>query len=244
LIVFEVYILFILATYIPTIIQSVRNSSLPTLFSFPEAVDNKMKSSSTVVKVICMEMLMLYYAFLCWRKKPILKENRFTLYKNSSLIATYIMLIHSILLETIAVHCWLYGDFPVISIILLVFNIYSVLFLIGNLQAIRNNAIQNTEEYMYLSFGLMKRMKVKWDNIEEIIDDSNVLQKKLTKDTIDFIARDFGEATPHFILKLKEPTESWFILGMKKSFTYVAIRADEPSRLKKDIRRRVHDVGR
>ncbi len=228
---FDIFLLFILIKHLPKIVHSVKNNSLPTIFSFADAMDGQMKSTS-LIKVICTEMLMFYYAFGSWRTKTIERENTFTLYKHSSLIALYIMVIHSIILETIALHWWLHGIFPVVSIVLLILNIYSIIFFIGNIQAIRHNPIQISQRKIYLSFGLMKRMKVDLNNIKRIIDEPTLLQKKLSRDTIDFIARDFEDVSPHMILELKKPVKTNFIFGIQKEYKFIAIRADEPNRLK------------
>lgn len=227
----EVFFLFLLVNHLPKMIHFVKDSSLPTLFSFSDAVDRQMKSI-LLIKVICTEMLMFYYAFGSWCKKPVERENTFTLYKQSSLIALYIMVIHSILLETIALHWWLHAKFPIMSIVLLLLNIYSIIFFIGNIQAIRHNPIQISQKTIYLSFGLMKRMKVDLHHIKRVIDEPTLLQQKLSKDTIDFIARDFEDVSPHMILELKKPVKTTFIFGLEKEYKFIAIRADEPNRLK------------
>ena len=231
----EIFLLFLLVKHLPKIVHSVKNSSLPTLFSFSDAVDRQIKSTS-LIKVICSEMLMFYYAFGSWCKKPVERENTFTLYKHSSLIALYIMVIHSILLETIAFHWWLHEKFPIISIVLLLLNIYSIIFFIGNIQAIRHNPLQVSQQKIYLSFGLMKRMKVDLDNVKRIIDEPILLQQKLSKDTIDFIARDFEDGSPQMILEFKNPVTTTFIFGIEKEYQFIAIRADEPNRLKAVIK--------
>lgn len=46
---------------------------------------------------------------------------------------------------------------------------------------------------LYISLGLMKRMELKFEDIDEIIEDTDILQQELTDDTMDFVARDFGE---------------------------------------------------
>src|SRR5699024_2595135 len=134
--------------------------------------------------------------------------------KQSSLIALYMLIIHSVVIETIVLHWWLHGKFPIVSIVLLLLNIYSIIFLLGNLQAIRHNALHLTKKHIYISFGLLKRIKVDWTNIDEIIDDSAVLQQKLTKDTIDFIARDLEQVYPHVIIKLKKPVKAILLFGI------------------------------
>ncbi len=46
------------------------------------------------------------------------------------------------------------------------------------------------------------------------------------------MAHDFGEAYPHVILKMKEPVEVTFMLGIKKSYHQVAIKVDQSQEFK------------
>jgi|SRR5690625_30540 len=231
IVLFEVFLLVLLVKRLPRAVRHVKSSSYPTIFSFSDVIE-KQVSSKLIIKIICTEILMFYYAFGSWGKKLTERENTFTLHKNSSLIALYMMAIHSILLETIAVHWWLHSKFPVISIILLILNVYSIIFLLGNMQAIRHNPIQIVDGKVYLSFGLLKRMEVDLENIEKVFDDPTVLQQRLPKDTIDFIARDLEDVSPHMILKLKKPVKANFLMGIEKEYTAVAVRVDEAARLK------------
>ena len=85
---------------------------------------------------------------------------------------------------------------------------------------------------MYLSLGLMKRMKVKWSDIDVIIDEPNLLTQKLSKNTIEFIARDFEAVHPNVILQLKHPINATLFMGINKEYEQVAIRVDEPNKFK------------
>ncbi len=231
----EVLLLLTLFKYLPEIIRSVKKSSLPQLFSFSNAVDQKVKKQP-IIQVICSEMLMFYYAFCLWKKAPAPKENTFTLHQKSSLIAFHAMMIHAIVVETLGVHWWLHDKSLILSLLLLVLNIYSVVLFLGDIQAIRFNPLQIANDRMYVSLGLMKRMEIRWEDIDEIIEDRSILEQKLTKNTIDFVARDFEQAYPDVIIKLKHPQEATLLMGMKKSYERVAIRVDEPERFKEVLK--------
>ncbi|MGN7408641.1 beta-carotene 15,15'-monooxygenase [Sporosarcina sp. SAFN-010] len=227
----EILILLSLFKYLPEIIQSVKKSTIPYLFSFSNAVDLKVRKHP-IIQVICSEMLMFYYAFCLLKKEPAHKENTFTLHQKSSLIPFYVMMIHAIVVETLGVHWWLYDKSLILSLLLLVVNIYSIALFLGDIQAIRFNPLQIDNDRMYVSLGLMKRMEIRWEDIDEIIEDRSTLEKKLTKSTIDFVARDFEKAYPDVIIRLKHPQEATLLMGMKKNYEQVAIRVDEPERFK------------
>lgn len=222
----ELLLIVTLFRYLPKIIASIKQNSLPILFAFPKAVDHHV-NQHPIIQIICSEMLMFYYAFASWRNKPKYCTNTLTIHKNSSYIAFQIMLIHAIVIETLGIHWWLHDKSMVLSILLLVLNIYSVIFILADIQAIRLTPLYIDENQFYISLGLMKRMEIRWDEIEEIITDPKELQQKMTKDTIDFIPRDFMEVYPDVILKLKKPKEAVLIMGMKKTYGRVAIKVDD-----------------
>ncbi|MDM5248971.1 beta-carotene 15,15'-monooxygenase [Lysinibacillus sp. G4S2] len=223
IILLEILLVSTLVRYMPRILADVRSNTLPDMFTFPQAVD-KHAPKHLIVQMLCTDFLVLYYGFASWKRK---ERPGLTLHKNSSYIAFQIMIIHGIAIETIGIHWWLHEKSMVLSILLLIFNVYSVIFFIADMQAIRLNPVYVTSDKLYLSLGLMKRAEIRFEQIEELIEDKDQLEGKLSKDTIDFVARDFGEAYPQFILKMKEPVEVTFMLGLKKRYNKVAIKADQ-----------------
>ncbi|HWK23906.1 MAG TPA: beta-carotene 15,15'-monooxygenase [Ureibacillus sp.] len=222
----ELLLLVTLFKFLPKIVRATRESRLPTLFSFSSAVNQYVKKHP-LIQIICSEMLMFYYALMCWRSKPIQNKHTFTLHKNSSYISFQIMLIHAIVIETIGIHWWLHEKSMILSLVLLFLNVYSVIFFLADIHAVRLNPVTIDDKKCYLSLGLMKRMEIDWDEIEEVIIDKEVLKQKLTKDTIDFVARDVEEVTPNVILKLKKPKEATLIIGITKVYNKVAIKFDD-----------------
>ncbi|UDK97411.1 beta-carotene 15,15'-monooxygenase [Lysinibacillus sphaericus] len=232
LIVTELLFVTTLVYYLPKIIADVRASSLPDIFSFPQAVE-KHAPKYRIIQMLCTDLLVLYYGFASWKRK---ERAGLTLHKNSSYIAFQIMMIHAIVIETIGIHWWLHEKSMLLSILLLIINIYSVLFFIADMQAIRLNPIYATSDSLYLSLGLMKRATIRFDAIAKVEENPELLKEKLSKDTIDFIARDFGEAYPHMILQMKEPVEVTFMLGLKKRYNKVAIKVDQVQELRDILR--------
>ncbi|WP_231510884.1 beta-carotene 15,15'-monooxygenase [Bacillus sp. UNC438CL73TsuS30] len=235
LLLLEILVLGSLFIYLPKIARSVKESTLPVIFSFSNAVEQQFKSYP-IIRVICSEMLMFYYAFASWRKKTTVGPNVFTLHQKSSLIAFQIMLIHATVIEMAGLH-WMFHDRSmVLSIIMLVLNVYTLIFFLGDIQVVRHNPLLVTKESIYISLGLMKKIEIKWSDIEEVFDDPEQLNKKRNKDTIEFIARDFEPVQPDVILKLKQPVEATLIMGIKKEYSKVAIRVDDPKRFKEVLK--------
>lgn len=230
LVIFELVLIFTLVRYLPKIFKKVKESELPTVFAFPNAIDLYVKKNP-IIHMICSESLMFYYAFCSWKKKP---REGITLYKNSSYIIFQVMIIHAIVVETIGIHWWLHEKSMIISIIVLILNIYSIIFFLGDIQALRLNPVYFDEKAMYLSLGLLKRVEIRFDEIESIIENPEVKKKK-PKDTIDFIASDFQTPEPQLMLVMKKPITAVLFMGLKKEFVKVEIRSDAPAELKQSI---------
>ncbi|MGE7713309.1 beta-carotene 15,15'-monooxygenase [Priestia megaterium] len=243
LILFELLLLFMLVKNVPPILRRIKSSSLPLLFSFSRAVNEKFPKQ-TFLHILCSEMLMFYYAFGTWKKQPSNEGNTFTLYKRSSFITFQIMIIHAIVIETLGLHWLLHNTSMILSIILLILNIYSIVFFIGDIQALRLNPLQVDDDCLYVSFGLAKRMKIRFQDIEEIIEDTHILEQKIPSTTIEFIARDFETVHPDLLLILKSPIEATLFMGIKKKFKQVAIRVDDPHAFKKIVKERLEKAQR
>lgn len=228
---FELVLIITFVRYMPKIIKEVKQSQLPVLFSFAKSLAHYV-NNSLIIRIICSELLMIYYAVARW-KSPI--PNGITMYKKSNFIAFQVMMIHAIIVETLGVHYWLHDKAPLLSILLLVLNVYSILFFLGDLQALRLNPIYTTNETIYISLGLMKRTEINYTNIEAVIVEPEILQKKLSKNTADFIIRDFEKVYPDFILKMKKPQKVTLFMGREKEFYFIAIKSDHPEQLKQLI---------
>lgn len=234
-ILFEILLLFTLFYYLPEIIRTGKKSALPPLFSFSHAVEKKVKKHP-IIQVICSEILMFYFAFWHWKRTPVYKANTFTLHKNSSVIALYVMMIHAIVVETLVIHWWLHDKSLILSLLLLVLNMYAVVLFLGDIQATRFNPLQIENDRMYISLGLMKRMEIRFEDIEELIEDRSIIERRRSKKTIDFVARDFEQVHPDVILKLKHPVEATLFMGTKRRYEQVAIRVDDPIKFKEVLK--------
>lgn len=228
----EISLLFLLAIHMPKIIREVRGANAEVLFAFPELVKEKV-SAHPLVSIVTAESLMFYYAFASWKRKPPVGGNLFTLHQKTSMVAFYVMLIHAIVIETIGIHWWLHGKSMILSIVLLLLNIYSVIYFIADIQTVRLTPLAMKENRMRISLGLGKRMEIPYDAIDKIDWFEEAAQCNLkSKGLVEFIARDMEEAKPNCVLHFKEPLKATLFMGMEKKFNMAAIRLDEPERLR------------
>ena len=138
------------------------------------------------------------------------------------------MLIHAIVIETIGLHWWLHEKSLVLSIILLVFNIYSVFFIIADIQITRLHPMEIKNGKLYITQGMASRIVVSLSNIKEVEWGAPLP----SKNTLQFVYKDFEKVDPQAIVHLHEPVEAIMFMGMKRNVTEFAIRVDEPEKLK------------
>lgn len=226
IILIELYIVITMVRYARKILADIKDSHLPAIYKVEEAVERYVRPHF-LMQVIIAEVVMFYYSLGTWRKKA---SEGITLHKNTNFMALHVMMIHAILVETIVIHWWLYSVSPILSFVLLILNIYSILFLLGNIQVMRLTPVLINEKHLYISYGLMKKAKIKYDNIDEVITDNNRLQQQLSKKTLTFVVREFDETYPSVILKMKKPVVATYYLGMQREHKEVAIKVDDPKR--------------
>ncbi|MFD1707639.1 beta-carotene 15,15'-monooxygenase [Siminovitchia sediminis] len=228
----ELGLILLLAWRLPGIIRWIQSQDESLLFSLSKAVEKRV-GKYVVLQIFAAECVMLYYALASWKKRPPTGETYFSLHKNSSHIAFYIMLIHAIIIETAAIHWLIHEMSVIISVIMLVLNMYTVLFFIGDIQAVRLNPLTIKENQLYISMGIGKRMVIPIEEISRITWGKEAADEKLhTKETISFIAQDFEKLPPHCIIELKKPLKAQLFMGFSKSYKKAAIRLDEPDRFR------------
>lgn len=223
----EIGLVFLLLKHTPRLINDVKISGEGPLFAFAAAVEKRV-GAYRIIKIISAEITMFYYALASWKQRPAARQNEFTLYTKTSFMAIYIMLIHALIVETLAIHLWLHDKSMILSIVLLVLNVYSIIYFLGDIQAVRLNPLVVDEKKIRVSLGLGKRMVIPFDKIEHIAWGEEAANENLkAKGTIDFIARDFEEVQPHCIITFKQPLQATLFLGFEKKFSKAAIRVDD-----------------
>ena len=204
-IILELYIVCKLMTKISSIIKNYRSNEteIPTFQYRMEQTLTQHLKPSRVLDMIFSEITMFYYSFFSWRKKPLSSLSNvqtYTYHKNTSAIAFYMMLIHALVLESVGFHFLLHSWNATVAIILLLFNIYTLLFILAEIQVIRLCPFMITNEHLYLQVGMMQQLTVPLEEIKRIHDYQG--PEKLSKDEkkylFDAVLPDFMKEKPTF----------------------------------------------
>ncbi|MBC6973111.1 hypothetical protein H9I32_12200 [Bacillus sp. Xin] len=226
----ELFILYKIARALPKIIRCYKQykNEYPSFsFAIDKAFDTALKRN-TVVNVIVSECKLLYYALFSWRTKMSESEYVFSYHKKTGAIPFYIMLIHAILIESIGFHYLLHQWNPVLAWILLILNIYGILYFLAEIQAIRTNPYIMTETEMIIQVGFGRKIVVPFSQMEEItFYRGEALTKEEEKEVFEATVMEFIKEPATFEIKLKEPLTAQLLYGFTKKVNCVHVNVDD-----------------
>ncbi|PEN80620.1 hypothetical protein CN553_29560 [Bacillus cereus] len=226
----ELFLLYKIVRKLPTIIKKYKEyKSEYSSFSYAidVAFDATMKRNK-LIDIIVTECKLIYYAFLSWREKVPEGEYVYSYHKKTGAIGVYIMIIHATLIESIGFHYLLHQWNPVIAWILLILNVYAMIYFIAEIQAMRKNPLIVTEEQVIIQIGLGKKIVIPFTQIDNIaFYKDELLTAKEGKQVLDATVMEFIKEPATFEITLKEPVKAQLLYGFSKTVSRVHLNVDE-----------------
>ncbi|WP_243756098.1 hypothetical protein, partial [Bacillus thuringiensis] len=224
------FLLYKIVRKLPTIIKKYKEyKSEYSSFSYAidAAFDATMKRNK-LIDIIVTECKLIYYAFLSWREKVPEGEYVYSYHKKTGAIGVYIMIIHATLIESIGFHYLLHQWNPVIAWILLILNVYAMIYFIAEIQAMRKNPLIVTEEQVIIQIGLGKKIVISFTQIDNIaFYKDELLTAKEGKQVLDATVMEFIKEPATFEITLKEPVKAQLLYGFSKTVSRVHLNVDE-----------------
>ncbi|MDQ0246736.1 membrane protein YdbS with pleckstrin-like domain [Bacillus fengqiuensis] len=228
----ELYILYQVLTKIPKLICTFHHTDEASPYFFirlKHSMETHL-SMTRLISIFLSEITMFYYALFSWKKKaPADVPGMYTFHQKTSTIALHIMLIHALVLESVGFHYFLHQWNEIAAWVLLALNVYTLLFFLGEIQAIRLCPVQLTEEKLVLQIGLTKSLSVPLEKINKIqyYDGPEKWSKQESKMIFDGTAADFMKKKPTFEISLKEPITAHYMYGFEKKVDRIFMDIDE-----------------
>ncbi|PFE98030.1 hypothetical protein CN325_13285 [Bacillus thuringiensis] len=226
----ELFLLYKIVRKLPTIIKKYKEyKSEYSSFSYAidAAFDATMKRNK-LIDIIVTECKLIYYAFLSWREKVPEGEYVYSYHKKTGAIGVYIMIIHATLIESIGFHYLLHQWNPAIACILLILNVYAMIYFIAEIQAMRKNPLIVTEEQVIIQIGLGKKIVIPFTQIDNIaFYKGKLLTAKEGKQVLDATVMEFIKEPATFEITLKEPVKAQLLYGFSKTVSRVHLNIDE-----------------
>lgn len=226
----ELFLLYNIVRMLPNIVKKYKEYKREySSFSYAidAAFDATMKKSK-LVDVIITECKLIYYAFLSWRVKVPEDESVYSYHKKTGAIGVYMMIIHATAIESIGFHYLLHQWNPVIAWILLILNVYAMIYFIAEIQAMRKNPIIITEKQVMIQIGLGKKIVLPFTQIDNItFYKGESLTAKEEKEVLDATVMEFIKEPATFEITLKEPVKAQLLYGFSKTVSHVHLNVDE-----------------
>ncbi|WNF23548.1 hypothetical protein [Mesobacillus jeotgali] len=113
------------------------------------------------------EMMILFYAFFKW-KIPSRNSETFYYHKKSNYFWLYLALVHEQVIEMIVFHIYLKKEAPEIALVMLLLHIYSVFYIMGDYNLLRNTPILLKKNAVHIQIGARRRLSFSLNEIETI----------------------------------------------------------------------------
>jgi hypothetical protein len=244
LILFELLLIVFILKRLPMLKHKVRNEQnnyYHFLRSFIEASKEtfsfrfkKLNQYQNMLRFLSTDLAVFYYVFFSWRKnKSVSKQSvdRFTYHLNGEYLGIFIMLIHALTIEIIAVHLLVMQYSHLLAWIVTLFDIYALMFIIADYQAIRQSPIIMDNKAIHIQKGLRFHAAIPYEKID-VIQKNERSENEIRKDklAIDLTLNGLEKKTPQFEMILKEPILAYTVFGIKKKINCLYITVDEPSK--------------
>ncbi|WP_407271230.1 hypothetical protein [Radiobacillus sp. PE A8.2] len=229
----ELYILYKIITKLPRLINTFRTAQHDSSYfklNLQKTVSNTFEGKLAALFVT--ELSLFYYALFAWRKKASTSEGEmFSYHKNTSCMAVYVMLIHAMIIETAAFHYFLHQWNEYIAIVLLVANLYGILFLVAEIQATRLTPYLLTNNALHLYVGFSQGITIPLEEIKLFRPYMGPaeLTKHERKHVFVAVAKDL-ELEPQkaqFEIILRNPLQLQLLYGFKKEVNRVLLNVDQ-----------------
>lgn len=118
-----------------------------------------------LLAIIVKEWKILYYVFFNWKIK---RRNKYMLHKHSNYFWLFIALLHEQVIEMVLFHIYLKKVDPSYANIFSALHIYSILYMIGDYNWVRNTPIRLVDDYVEIKIGGRREVSFHLADIDSI----------------------------------------------------------------------------
>ena len=183
-------------------------------------------------RIAVTEITLVWYGLCSWRMKP---APGFTTHKRAGLVAIDAVLILAVLAEAIPFHFWLHGGWRLGAGAL---HAYSIVWLLGDLQALRLRPITIEDGALHLRIGLRWEARIPLASLAFAGPLGPAIGHPLTDPAQDPVAplRVAVIGSPNLVLRFTEPQTLRKLFGIERRAEAIALLVDDPDGLAAAIR--------
>lgn len=202
------------------------------------------------ITIFLKEWKILFYAFFRWRIKDNNKE--YSLHKNSNYFWLFIALLHEQVIEMIVFHIYLKKVDPSYANIMSALHIYSIIYMIGDYNWVRNTPIRIINNKVEIKIGARRELSFHISDIDSVqkaqltyTDKGGIIHEKGVFHATSFprlLTRIFGitDELRHEII-FNKPISYTGYFGLKKQVNKVLVYIQDSDRLAATLEEKMND---
>ncbi|MBL5767618.1 hypothetical protein MXL46_17180 [Heyndrickxia sporothermodurans] len=221
------------------------SAAIQSTFSFKNERLNKFQFT---LRILATDIAAIYYSLFSWRKSvPVIekgKGNTFTFHKNGSYQGVFFMIVHAMIIEIVAVHVIVSNFSYNAAWILTGLDIYTLLFIISDYQAIRLSPVILDSKGIHFQKGIRQYGFVPWEQVNGVNENTKT-PKEVDQDrqAIALALHGLEKEPIPYVIKLKEPLEIQQIFGFKKIIESIYLKMDEPHKFNETVHSYLKDIN-
>ncbi|MBN9656170.1 hypothetical protein J0K78_17975 [Halobacillus sp. GSS1] len=206
----------------PHVLSRIHTATQQTFGGFPKL--------ERLIGVIATDAAVIRYAFFPHLDHKPAGAQTFSYHKNSEYFGVFLMLVHAMLIEIIAVHVMLMQYSHTIAWIATVLDLYALVFLIADYQAIRKNPLVIQRNHLHIQKGLRFHMTVPLEKVSAVRWYEGETMP-VERHSFSLMLAGLEKMPPQLEIRLSEEVEGYRLFGFKCKVTKIFLSVDEPERL-------------
>ncbi|TGB01849.1 hypothetical protein [Halobacillus salinus] len=160
------------------------------------------------------------------------QEGAFSYHKKSEYLGVFLMLVHAMAIEIIAVHAMLAQYNHTVAWVATILDVYALLFIIADYQAIRKSPIIIRQHDLHIQKGLRFHIDVPIHQIKTIHLGKEPIKHR---SSLSLTLTGLETPVPDFVLTLRTPLLAYLAFGRTRSVRTICISVDEPERFLSEL---------
>jgi hypothetical protein len=175
-------------------------------------------------------MAVFYYSLFSWRMKKAEGADSFSMHLRSGWTAMSWGFVMAVVAESSALHLWIGGRAPLLSLALLFLDGYSILWLIADARALQLRPTIVEGDVLLLRYGARWEATIDFASIESVRRHEGEVRRDRGIVKLAMIE------APNFVLQLHEPARFDGMYGLRRNASLVYLLIDDDSRFEARMR--------
>ncbi|RLL43823.1 hypothetical protein D8M04_13000 [Oceanobacillus piezotolerans] len=204
-------------------------ASIQRTFAFK---NSKLNKYLLLLRVLATDIAAIYYSIFSWRRKaPVLEGasvRSFTFHKDGAYLGVFLMLVHAMLIEIIAIHFIVLQFSHVFAWIITAIDIYALLFIIADYQAIRLSPVIVDREGIRFQKGIRQYGFISFQDMEMICENTKTVKEvDQDKKGISLALHGLEKEQIPYVVKLNKSVEVYQFFGKRKMVDSLYFKMDD-----------------